>query len=412
MRLFLAFSGVVHFLITLKKSKAEIPDCDYYDTVDISHITRQNDSYKYDDLLIPANLTGEYDFKLVKWLPNQPVKNHLRGCVCNLRPCVRFCCPRKNMLTNGECNDGLKEELSVVNPYMYVTLEDHSVEKRHLLTDLTVIREQFWPCDEILRVRNDEYMMFENGSLLFLDGNYLYFQEDYCFYRHQNYSDFPNSVWIVFHNCTEIPYLASSEITVISMVCYILTIAVYLYVKKLRNVLGKCLICSLLSSFLVDFTIQLDEFMLLKDACSATGYIYYFFDLAFNLWFSVISYHLWKVFRSVNRNESRYRFLTLSVFVWVTAAIPTGAIFCVNQVWEQDPHKWNWMPLVGYSKCLVKYTTTATNLQYGLLLILGIFNVIMFILTTRHILKVKRQLKKFSNRQEDTANCLSWTMPA
>ncbi|XP_052848093.1 probable G-protein coupled receptor Mth-like 7 isoform X2 [Drosophila gunungcola] len=405
------FFGAIYLLNTLKKSMAEIRDCNYYDTVDISHIARQNDSYKYDDLLIPANLTGEYDFKLVSQFPRQPVKKHLRGCVCNLRPCIRFCCPRKNMLEHGKCNDGLKEELSMVNPHLYVTLEDYSIDERYL-TNFTLIRDQFGSCDEMLGVKEDEYMLFENGSLYLNDDDYLYGKEDYCFYPYQNISDFPNFVWLVFHNCSTTPHPAAREITITSMVFYILTISVYLYVKKLRNVLGKCLICSLLSSFIVDLGWILDESILLRDGCSTTGYSSYFFNIAFNLWLSVISYHIWNVFRSVNRNDPKYRFLVYSAFVWLTAAIPTGAIFWVNQVWERDPHKWNWMPLVGYSKCFVKYTSTEWIYLYGPLLILSTFNVIMFILIARHILKVKKQLKKFSNQQVSTANCLQWNVPS
>jgi len=34
--------------------------------------------------------------------------------------------------------------------------------------------------------------------------------------------------------------------------------------------------------------------------------------------------------------------------------IPAGVIFTMNLVWEKDLHKWNWMPLVGYSECAVK----------------------------------------------------------
>jgi len=41
-------------------------------------------------------------------------------------------------------------------------------------------------------------------------------------------------------------------VLVMSMTCYILTIAVYIYVKELRNTLGKCVISSLFWSFVTD----------------------------------------------------------------------------------------------------------------------------------------------------------------
>jgi len=56
----------------------------------------------------------------------------------------------------------------------------------------------------------------------------------------------------------------------------------------------------------------------------------------------------------MDRSENRYQFLKYSIIVWGTAALPTGVIYGINQAWEQDVHKWSWMPLVGYSECAVK----------------------------------------------------------
>lgn len=54
------------------------------------------------------------------------------------------------------------------------------------------------------------------------------------------------------------------------------------------------------------------------------------------------------------RGKSNYRFLRYNAFVWSTAAIMTGSIYIVNQIWENDPSKWNWLPLVGFIRCSVK----------------------------------------------------------
>jgi len=46
-----------------------------------------------------------------------------------------------------------------------------------------------------------------------------------------------------------------------------------------------------------------------------------FFMNAHFIWYSVISYHCWQIFKPVKREEEhRYLFLVYSAFVWITAA--------------------------------------------------------------------------------------------
>jgi len=84
------------------------------------------------------------------------------------------------------------------------------------------------------------------------------------------------------------------------------------------------------------------------------GYSFTFFTTMANHWDAVISFHLWKLLTSMSREIPRYQFLKYSAFVLGTSVIPAGVIFTMNLVWEKDLHKWNWMPLVGYSECAVK----------------------------------------------------------
>jgi len=57
----------------------------------------------------------------------------------------------------------------------------------------------------------------------------------------------------------------------ISLLCYILTFLVYLYVKKLRNVLGKCLICCFFCKSMVDLLNILSKMNWLTQFCSLAG---------------------------------------------------------------------------------------------------------------------------------------------
>ncbi|XP_041675677.1 probable G-protein coupled receptor Mth-like 7 [Drosophila eugracilis] len=178
---------------------------------------------------------------------------------------------------------------------------------------------------------------------------------------------------------------------------------------ELRNVLGKCLISTFLCIIVIAILFWLDNSSLLNEVCSLTGYTSYFFKNAFFIWTSVISYHLWMTLTSLSRNDPENRFLVYSAFAWIPAVLFTGIIFVVNKVWENDPHYWNWMPSVGFSRCvLVGSKRTLRIFINGPLIVIGIFNWTMFILTARYIRKVKKDLKYFRQRQDGTLNCLEF----
>jgi len=101
----------------------------------------------------------------------------------------------------------------------------------------------------------------------------------------------------------------------------------------------------------------------------------------------------------------------------------------INQIWENDLNNWSWMPLVGFSRCAVDskfrlgfliqylfnyivsfsvFKGSAWIYYHGPLLILNIFIFIMFILTARNILKVKRKLKKITQRRDGTTTCFNF----
>ncbi|XP_017039732.1 probable G-protein coupled receptor Mth-like 11 [Drosophila ficusphila] len=84
---------------------ADILDCDFFDTVDLTNTIRfENGSYKYEDLIIPAGLTGEYNFTILDDGSRISYPNHFRGCACKLRPCIRFCCHHNKLMSDKSCS--------------------------------------------------------------------------------------------------------------------------------------------------------------------------------------------------------------------------------------------------------------------------------------------------------------------
>ncbi|XP_070852890.1 probable G-protein coupled receptor Mth-like 7 [Drosophila suzukii] len=415
MKLSLEWFCIVIFSIALKKSSAEIPGCDFQDTVDISNAAIQNDTYIYDGLKIPADLVGEYRTRQLIDGSTVPVQSHLRACICQLpRPCVRFCCFQDNLLDQDECSDGLREVIARKKPYLdlyYMNLDNMTVtsRKHYLHSEITVLRTQSLGCKEIT-LKQKDFLLFEDGELLIGSLNRRLTKSDYCLTPEQSYSTFPMSLKIVINECEmddrtttivednlaitnnaaveEIPKILLANIRMISMVFLILTLTVYVTVKKLRNLIGKCLICSLFCLSIVILIRILEDYKLLGSVSSPAAYTLFFFTMTYSLWDSVISFCLWKDFRSPISEESRYGFKFYNAFVWSTVAILTGAIFLIDEV-----SAWNWLPLTGFLECSVTISKSCLYYQVPIL-ILSTFNVIMFILTAIFIWKVRSQEKE------------------
>jgi len=154
-------------LIVLPKTKADIYDCDFFDTVDISAGQRfPNGSYLYDGLLIPAELTGIYNSRILPDESKEKVESHIRGCVCKLKTCVRFCCPHNHIMRGGVCSKNMtEEELEEHDPYLNVTLKDGSEVTRHFKDELIVQWDLPMPCEDMFYLDNrdemDQYTLFE-----------------------------------------------------------------------------------------------------------------------------------------------------------------------------------------------------------------------------------------------------------
>ncbi|XP_037722931.1 probable G-protein coupled receptor Mth-like 12 [Drosophila subpulchrella] len=412
MSLYIRFFCSILILTIVKTSLTDIPYCDYFDTVDISGLESVNDTYIYQGLTIPSNLTGEYNYKKLMYGYEQHVEKHLRACACKLWPCVRICCPRKNILANGSCSDGFDEEISMnmvdltlmESMKRYPSFKDLRMAPKLRFQKLLVLRDEFQASDELVSPKEDEYTILSDGSLIFFNTNELFYKETYCLYP-QIPSDFPKSIWIVKHNLMEIWPTGVFETKVVSLIFDILTGLVYLYIKKLRNLLGKCIIsCVMCRSMATIFSLLSDNNWL-SQFCLLIGYSLKLFNTATLLWTSVISHHLWKLLTSMGREEPRNQFLIYSAFAWGIPAIGTGVIYVINQIWEKDLHKWNMMPLIGYYKC---GDGPSDWLSRGLIGICISFNVIMFILTFVHIWKTKSELKKLMRNKEMTITCLSF----
>ncbi|XP_033240601.1 G-protein coupled receptor Mth-like [Drosophila pseudoobscura] len=134
-----------------------IPDCDYFDTVNVTGSQRLvNGSYLYQGVVIPAELTAEFDYRVLPDDSTEPVERHLRGCVCQLRPCLRLCCHHSQLMANGQCSGSIEVDLTRLNPYLSVTLDDGTVARRHFQEEFIIQSDLPIPCNDMYPLNDQE----------------------------------------------------------------------------------------------------------------------------------------------------------------------------------------------------------------------------------------------------------------
>ncbi|XP_022214176.2 G-protein coupled receptor Mth-like [Drosophila obscura] len=389
-----------------------IPGCDYFDTMNVTGSQRLvNGSYLYQSLLIPAELTAEFDHRVLPDDTTEPVEVHLRGCVCRLRPCLRLCCHHSQLMANGECSGSIEMDLTRLNPYLNVTLDNGTVARRHFQNEFIIQSDLPLPCNDMYPLNDgeemDQYIVFENGSFFRSYDSATMSKREYCLQPYHFNEGETESFRIVAHICTieSKDEMGQTIVMVLSLLCLACTITVYLYLKKLQNLHGKCFVCCLICLFVAFLVLMLDLWELTNGLCKTSGYIGYFFVMAMFLWLSVISWNLRSTFScsvsAVNGDHPENVFLAYNIYAWGVAFILTAVIYIVDHQVEDIPENEPWLPGVGFYNCWIKTNDWSAMLYfYGPMLILIIFNVTMFILTAIRIIAVKRQLQDIVDRQE------------
>lgn len=162
------YAGLILSILVFGVQCDGIPDCDFFDTVNLTGFKLTNGSYKYKDLIVPAHLTGDYDYVINPGGEMASVLPHTRGCVCRLRPCIRFCCHRKNLMESDL--KGCSIYINVTLTYDYelnvTQIDGQTVVKRHILKDMIVQEGLPLPCREHYdlyaeEVEADKWTLFE-----------------------------------------------------------------------------------------------------------------------------------------------------------------------------------------------------------------------------------------------------------
>ncbi|XP_039229827.1 probable G-protein coupled receptor Mth-like 7 [Drosophila yakuba] len=332
--------NVLIFTLIVYESNAKLLSCSYHDTVDISYLKGVDDYFGQ----VPVNGTVEH---LCRETTN--------ACVCKGLNCVGVCCSRTEFIPIGEC--------------IYNQVESPN-RKKDILSKSETLRE-YPSCHGHTLLENETiaikiYQLTESGYIID-----IYKYTTIC--------------------CKMRP--AVLVLGVISVICYVLTIAAYLYFKQLRNIVGKCFSSCLVCMCMKCIFWLLDDQCLLNRNNAVKGYLAYFFWIASFLWFLVLNHVIWKHFIVKDRNlpQSRVRFKNFCSFVWLTAAICTVLIYFVNYFWEKNA-KYMFSYFIQFDAADSSYTIA---FYYIGMMIVSLINMVCSILVVRNVKEVlKVELKE------------------
>lgn len=105
----------------------ELP-CHFLDSINITNgISQPNKSIIFDGTVYPEGQYADIDYILNEDSDIETVKLHRRGCLCNLKPCIRFCCSFGDI--NGISDCETKTNYSFKS-YETIILDENKKTKR------------------------------------------------------------------------------------------------------------------------------------------------------------------------------------------------------------------------------------------------------------------------------------------
>ncbi|XP_023217775.1 G-protein coupled receptor Mth-like [Centruroides sculpturatus] len=196
------------------------------------------------------------------------------------------------------------------------------------------------------------------------------------------------------------PILATTII--LSVLCIIITIIVYIIISESKTLHGKILIslssCLGIMYFLLLFDIYLQPYLPIS-VCVTIGTVTYIMFLATFYWLNVMTYDLWKTVSSTTTTtNSRHskKYLRYSAYAWtstILTCIPLIVMQNTNLV-SKEYH-----PGIGDGICWFRGSTAPLIYMSAPIGVILFTNIVMFILTTKTLVRIDNMTQKFQVRQ-------------
>ncbi|XP_031617281.1 G-protein coupled receptor Mth2-like [Contarinia nasturtii] len=369
----------------------EVLPCHFFDSKNISDGLQQSDgSILFEGIVYPKNQYATVDYVLER-TNNITADSHIRGCTCNIKPCLRLCCPLRTYQTRENGTIVCSERDGAQN-FEAEVLYENSNETKLLTLDHHFAYVEGRTCKSMYL--ETEYQITHKGQIQ-LDENILLTHHEYCL--HSKLDNETNEVDLAVLVCAdqfqfsehEPRYIILAYCMLISVMFLCVTLFVYVVVPKLQNLQGKCLICYLVSlavSYLLMAFIHLNGHnYVLPYICYPTGFIMLFSFLAAFFWLNVMNFDLWLHFRSKSKFKQlaeRKQFNLYSTYGFGIPVIFTALVFILDNFVTLP---YNLRPGIGDSSCFLTNMFLYFYLPIGFIFMINIGFFVMIALQIRHL---------------------------
>ncbi|KAB7502979.1 G-protein coupled receptor Mth2, partial [Armadillidium nasatum] len=259
-----------------------------------------------------------------------PVSAHIES--CKGVTCVHKCCPLGEIydMNNFKCVVADMNEKWIPEFYNEGTFRVESVESYKLIIGFPLSCEFFR-----ISPNNDppdSFLLLSNGSLYVENWAMSLPSVEYCLDNFIHEGGVTQEAMVCFQEkaeeksiCDHVGQKLYPSLLLISCVFLLVTLIVYAIIPDLHSkIQGKCLITSIISllpSYIFLATVQLWSQALSSGWCVAFGFLIQFSVLSAFFWLNVMSYDIWKTFRSIKSGRetpagARRRFLFYSLYAW------------------------------------------------------------------------------------------------
>ncbi|CAB3368286.1 Hypothetical predicted protein [Cloeon dipterum] len=174
----------------------------------------------------------------------------------------------------------------------------------------------------------------------------------------------------------------------ISVIFFILTLAVYVLLPELRDVQGLCLMANIFSLILGYFmlsVIQLFGSVISDASCIFSAFFLYYWLLSAFFWLSVVSFNVW---RNIVPSRScmmtgRTKFISFTCFAWGTPAVFLLLVIGAHYVPEDFGSLYK--PRFGVSSCWFYGPEETWLYFYGPISIIICANIYFFMTSALHV---------------------------
>lgn len=139
--------------------------CKYLDSINITDGIKdqETDSIMFDGINYTKKLYDIYDYEFVNESYRHQVASHIRGCTCELKPCVRMCCPREKYFNGTNCV--ANDNDTIYNLSVNVTSDGVHFSRENLLNYFNYVVgkpcHSMNPMEPALYYRYDTWALFE-----------------------------------------------------------------------------------------------------------------------------------------------------------------------------------------------------------------------------------------------------------